>query len=588
MFQRLPRVAMVCAVFLTACANPSAPPAPPVGGASQGQTASGPFQERTGNKAVTIGVTAGVQVMGIMGSGTTSGGWQSMNELHSNGLVTSDVNDRRPVGRLAAQVPSLSDGSISVLNDGRMRVVYTLRRDITWQDGASFTARDLVFSFRVNSDKGLPAAQRDVIDRIETAEAPDDHTFILMFKGPYYLGGTLGIRPFWPQPEHLLGPAYERYLESKNPEDVMNLPYWTSEYVHLGPFRLASFDPAEGITLQAHPQYFLGRPKVDTVRVRFFSDHNTMMTNLLSGTVDMFPDSALNAEVAFQLKDRWESTGQGKVTVRQGITWFLAPQWRPNVQIETAVLDVRVRAAMYRALDREALSEGLQGGHRELAAWSLMPPGDQFHESTKDVLRAYGYDPERARAELRDLGWTPSPDGTLRNGTDGRRFRTALSTVPGRDREIAAMASYWRAIGLEVDEAVVPAARVRDLEFRAQFPGWDSTSSGSGDSIFGRLDDTAASAATRWVGERGGYENARAQELISRYRTSLSERDQADAMRAISDFVVAELPLLPLYYIAETIGVRTGVQALDDLNGGAEGSRPFGTYTRNAHLWDVR
>src|SRR5262249_53314975 len=158
---------------------------------------------------------------------------------------------------------------------------------------------------------------------------------------------------------------------SKNADDMINLPYWTSEYVHLGPFRVTSFDPAEGLVLQAYDKYFLGKPKVDVVRLRSFSEQNTLYTNLLSGTVDMFPDIALNAELGYQLKALWEGNAQGVVYARQGITWFLAPQWRPAFQSEPANLDPKVRAALYRALDREALSEALQGGHPELAAWSM-------------------------------------------------------------------------------------------------------------------------------------------------------------------------------------------------------------------------
>jgi hypothetical protein len=34
--------------------------------------------------------------------------------------------------------------------------------------------------------------------------------------------------------------------------------------------------------------------------------------------------------------------------------------------------------------------------------------------------------------------------------------------------------------------------------------------------------------------------------------------------------------------------MRKGVKAFDDVQGGAEGARPYGTYTRNAHLWEVQ
>jgi peptide/nickel transport system substrate-binding protein len=568
-------------LVLAACAAPSAPRA-----STGAENATAPAA-RTGTKTITIGFSSTVQSMGIMGSTTTSGGWQSLNEVHSNGLVTADFNSRRPVARLAARLPSLDDGSVALLPDGRMRVTYTLRNDVTWQDGTRFTAQDLVFSYRLNSDPGLPSAQRDVINQIDAVEGPDDTTIVFLFKTPYYTGGTLGLRLFWPQPQHILGPAYERFLASKNPDDVVNHPYWTSEYIHLGPFRLTSFDPGEGLVLQAYDGYFLGRPRVDTVRLQSFTDQNTLFSNLLAGTVDGFPDIALSSERGYQLKDRWESTGQGTVHVKTGVTWFLAPQWRPSVQLEPAVLDPRVRAGLYHALDREALSDALQGGHPELAAWSLLPPGDQLYDATKDALRPYAYNPDRARSILRDQGWTPGPDGVLRHSSDGRRFHSALWGTVGRDREISAFAAYWRQIGVDVDEAIVPASQSRNLEYRASYPGWETSAQGSSDAILGRMDPPAASAATRWVGERGGFEDQRAWDLITRYRTSLAERDQHQAMKAISDYVAEVLPFLIVYYLPDHVGVRKGVKAFDDVEGGAEAARPFGTYTRNAHLWEV-
>ena len=251
------------ALLLGACAAPVTPTP-----TSRGQTEPGSSTARQGTKAITIAITAGVQAMGIMGSTTTAGGWMTVTEVHSNGLITSDYNTRKPIGRLAERVPSLDDGTLALLPDGRMRVIYHLRKDVTWQDGARFDSQDLIFSYQLNSDPGIPSGQRDAINQIETVEAPDDFTFIMNFKGPYYLGGNLGIRPFWPQPRHILGEPYQRYLVSKNADDVINQPYWTSEYVHLGPFRLTSFDPAEGLVLQAYDGYFLGRPKVDVIRIR--------------------------------------------------------------------------------------------------------------------------------------------------------------------------------------------------------------------------------------------------------------------------------------------------------------------------------
>jgi peptide/nickel transport system substrate-binding protein len=351
--------------------------------------------------------------------------------------------------------------------------------------------------------------------------------------------------------------------------------------VHTGPFRLKEFRIGEGLVFEAYDGYYLGRPKIDVVRVRTFSDPNVLFTNLLSGTVDLFPEPTLTTELGFRLKERWDATGEGTVYVVRGTTWFVTPQWRPAVQTEPASLDVRVRAALYYAIDRDALAEGLQGGHTELAAYSLITPGYRNHEaSTNDMLK-YKYNPDQARALLREAGWTPGPDGVLRNAADGRRFRTPLTTTLGND--IASISDYWQRIGLEVEQITLSESQSRDSQVRALYPGWEASGNNAGDGVLNRLLGPAASAANRWSGNRGGYEDPRAQQLIRTYYRSLGDQEQFQAMKAISDFVAAELPIMPLYYNARHIGVRKGLQAMDDVQWRGD----VGTEVRNAHLWDL-
>jgi ABC-type transport system substrate-binding protein len=152
---------------------------------------------------------------------------------------------------------------------------------------------------------------------------------------------------------------------------------------------------------------------------------------------------------------------------------------------------------------------------------------------------------------------------------------------------VATYADAWRRLGIEVEELQQPATRSRDLEYRASFPSWEATSAGQGDSILARLQGPAASAQNRWSGNRGGYEDPTAQQLIAKYYTSIAEPEQFQAMREVAEFIASELPFLIFYFSTHHTGARTGVRALDDVAGGQQSSRPYGTYSRNAHLWDV-
>ncbi|MBM2809432.1 MAG: hypothetical protein HW416_191 [Chloroflexi bacterium] len=567
---------LTLALMACAPAQPSISIAP----ADSPGTSSSP----TRTKSIVVGVSNAVDALSIMGSSTTSGGWQSLNELHSQGLVTADRNVQRPIPRVASQLPSIDSGNIEILADGRMKTVYPLRRDVTWQDGTPFTAHDLTFGFELNSDKGMPFLNRDAIQEMHSVEALDDYTFVIYWRGPYYQADSVGLRAMWPHPRHILEGQYRTIDRAA----FINLPYWTSEYVHLGPFRLSEFHAGESLAFTAFDGYFLGRPKVDRVIVRVSNDETSLYAATLAGAIDILMDNSLSAELGLQLKDEWERGGKGIVHVGTGTTRFIAPQFDPAVQQFPPALDPRVRQALYYAVDRKSVSDAVQLGHGELFANSLLPPGDRLYEATKDGFARYTYDPARSRGMLTQLGWNPGGDGVL-VGPDGRRFGTSLWTTEGGEREIAVIADYWKQIGVFAEQYIIAGAIVRDREARTKYPGFETSARGSSDSILSRFDSrTASVASTNYSGaNRGGYKSPRMDDLVDRYRQSVPERDQGIAIRAVSDLVAEDLPVLPLYFNPTTPAVRAGIKALDDFMGGAEPSRLFGTFSRNSHEWDV-
>src|SRR5205823_14471138 len=132
---------------------------------------------------------------------------------------------RTPVGRLAERAPSLADGGITMLPDGRMRVVFALRKGVTWQDGTPFTAEDMLFSYRIGGPDGIPQYLNGAVQYMSSVEASDPYTLVITYRAPYFQGALLGPFMFWPLPQHLLGEAYQRYLATKNPDEVLNSPY---------------------------------------------------------------------------------------------------------------------------------------------------------------------------------------------------------------------------------------------------------------------------------------------------------------------------------------------------------------------------
>jgi len=291
----------------------SCAPAPPAG-TTNSDAARSESQQAGRRKVLNLGLRTVLDGFAIAASGTLQGGGLGYIEIHSQALFTSDKNTGRPIPRLLAEQPTLENGGLRLTDDGKMASVYRLRRDVQWADGAPFTSHDLMFTFRVSRDKSIPIVDAGPSEVMESADAADDYTFSLTWRQPYYQADALGLQGFWPLPAHLLERDYDAMVgEQKDVQAFMTRPYWTSDYVHVGPFRLTDFQQGVEATFEAVPSYFLGRPKVDRIVVKQLPDANTLFANIVSGSVDLSTDNALPIEQGVQLKERWDRERGGTV-----------------------------------------------------------------------------------------------------------------------------------------------------------------------------------------------------------------------------------------------------------------------------------
>ena len=76
-------------------------------------------------------------------------------------------------------------------------------------------------------------------------------------------------------------------------------------------------------------------------------------------------------------------------------------------------------------------------------------------------------------------------------------------------------------------------------------------------------------------------------DLIERYRSSITRTDQARWMSEIARAHAQELPMMPLYFNLSNPTVIRGLNALAaDFTGGMQPGGYYGSYFRNAHLWE--
>ncbi len=569
-------VAIVVIPILFGCGQSNRPNTLPSNSASASEG-----QAPRVKKVLVAGIGAPLPPFGPLGRvGTYVGAIQYI-EAHSNGLVTSDENGR-PIPQLAADLPSLERGTATILEDGRMVTTWALRPNVTWHDGERFTAHDIAFGFTVYSDLQLPAMDRSAVLQIESVDVVDDFTARITWKAPYYLAGSLGLKLLWPLPMHLLAESYA----SGDRERFLNLPYWSTDYVHTGPFRLAQLDPGAEAVFQAYDGYYQGRPRIDTLVIRPILDPNALYASVLSGDIDL-TIGPIEGDQAVSLQDQWQQTHAGSVVTTVGNSTVMSFQLAPELAGSKEVLDPLIRQGLHFAVDRAGLTELSTGGRSapELEGRSLLPPTDPLYSYVADVYAERAGNPSRAIQRFAEVGWQRGSDGLLVSA--GER-RLSIEVRASRENLGAAIASGWRQVGVDASVTVPSQAQSLDLEWAQAFPGVQVTAQTAGDSILNMLyGPTMATARNNFGGNnRGHYNSAQMNALIDRFRASLPERDRGPLMRQIADLIAEDQPIIQPNFNPIYGSVRSGVHALGDLRGGYISGGQFGAYSRSSFLWD--
>src|SRR5205823_5608251 len=190
---------------------------------------------------------------------------------------------------LADAVPTIENGLWQVLPDGTMATTWRIKAGATWQDGTPLTADDVRFTIDVYRDRSLGLAPVRGLDLVGGVDQPDAQTAVLQWRQPFitadsfFSAGVTGLgASMWLLPRHLL----EQPLR-ENPDNFLGLPYWQGEFVGAGPFKMQGWSTGSSVTLVANDDYVLGRPRLDRIEVRFFTDRGPLVAGLLAGTLQI-------------------------------------------------------------------------------------------------------------------------------------------------------------------------------------------------------------------------------------------------------------------------------------------------------------
>ncbi|MGJ5620953.1 ABC transporter substrate-binding protein [Sulfitobacter sp. MF3-043] len=410
---------------------------------------------------------------------------------------------------------------------------FKLREGVTFHNGNPFTASDVVYTVK----KAKESIRPDLAANIATVTAVDDLTVEITTPKPYaVLPNDLA--------ELLI--LDEEYTTETGDEQMDLKPMGT------GPFMLEEWIKEEKLVLKAFDAYWAGAPKIKTVTFRPITNPATRTAALLTGEVDVIQDLAVRDVERVKSEDGFQV-----ITRPSLLNVVLAMDTRavsPTIEGDNPMTDQRVREAIARAIDTDAINKIVMNG--------LATPSDQFvpasHIGYVDGMsfrEMYPVDIGKAKALMADAGHADGFTMTL-DATNNRYVN---------DAQIAqALASMLAKINIDLKLNIMPKSnfwgyiRVPTENSSFILSGWDVPAGDAG-SMYGALFYTRDKKEGYGQVNRGSYSNPEVDALVDKADAtpSIEERDQY--LQEATKVLMADIPMIPVHYEQDIYAVRKGV-----------------------------
>ena len=183
--------------------------------------------------------------------------------IQYSGLTTRAADDFSPQ-------PGLAESWVE--NEPGLSYTYTLREGLQWSDGEPLTAEDIAWNINTARDQEWANYISTVTNL--TAEVVDDRTVTVTSSVPDPKLPTLEI---YILPKHI-------WEEQATPDTLDS--YDGLDGVGSGPFTITDYQSEESLTMVANENYYGGRPTIDTLIFRYFSNPDAMVAALQRGEID--------------------------------------------------------------------------------------------------------------------------------------------------------------------------------------------------------------------------------------------------------------------------------------------------------------
>jgi peptide/nickel transport system substrate-binding protein len=372
-------------------------------------------------------------------------------------------------------VPTLENGGAVFVGedeDKHLEITYKIREGWRWTDGTPVSPADAIFFWKLSMDPNLEVAQRNLVEKIYDIVPIDDLTYKVLFmsaaQAKQAAAGTLTGNVDFPS----FQTDYEQYGFANQSGPVVDPVYWFAGFpgwlpAHVlgdvpaaeqqavdftqvpgdGAFYLKEWNQGQDIVLERSDVPFpLGEVQVKTIIFRFFGESAGVLSALQNGEIDAVARGGVGGLTVYNSPDldAIEAAGMYEVHYPSAYAW-------EHIDLNVTKFpldDVRVRQALFHAIDREALVERLYYGKQSTTDLPV-PPGLSW--AYTENYTKYPYDPERAKELLAEAGWDCSAYPCT--NADGQSLEFTLMTTDRVDRQELAQViqSMWKSINVGVN-----------------------------------------------------------------------------------------------------------------------------------------
>lgn len=339
---------------------------------------------------------------------------------------------------------------------------FTVPEGKRWSDGVPITARDVAFTFTLMmTDEVARTANGSFVTNFSSVTATDDRTVVITTKAPQVTMLALDV-PIVPKHVWEKAGSIKDYANDRMP------------VVGSGPFVLSEHVPGQFIKLKANKDYWRGAAKFDELHFVYFQNSDAAVQALAKGEVDLVNRMA---PAQFDSLEGKPGVTRNKAQGRRFTELMINPgaQTRTGEPIgdgSPVLRDVRVRRAIARAIDLDALIARVNLGYAEKGAGLVPPVFGKYHwQPSPAELRTF--DPAAANAALDAAG--------LPRGADGTRFGLRLIGRAGRAYDEQASEYLKRSlgdIGIPLDVRLVSDNQLNESTTAATydlaFSGWST------------------------------------------------------------------------------------------------------------------